>query len=98
LRGKISNKDAVIENGLIEIKLAQKIGDKWRYSFGDYRRYYVNISSREDYNLFNGINNISWEIPANASVGEYKFLVRTSFNAMEKGQSRGISTPSFYLV
>jgi hypothetical protein len=98
LRGKISNEDAVIENGLIEIKLAQKIDGTWKYSFGDYRKYYVNISSRENYNLFDEINNISWEIPANASIGEYKFLVRTSFNAMEKGQSRGISTPSFYLI
>lgn len=96
LEGTIYNEDARIENGMIEIRLSQRVNGTWRYPFGDYKRYYINVSERDEYNL-NSASNVSWEIPSNAEPGEYKFLVRTSFNALEKGYTRGISTPSFYL-
>jgi hypothetical protein len=96
LEGTISNENAKIENGIIEIKLSHKVNGTWKYTFGDYKKYYINISEEDEY-ILDSESNISWEIPPNAELGEYKFLVRTSFNAIEKGQIRGISTPSFYL-
>jgi hypothetical protein len=84
LKGKIINEDARIENGRIEVKVGHKVGTSWKYLFGDYQKYYVNIEPGDTYEIPNEDVNILWEIPSDAEAGEYKFLVKTSFNAEEK--------------
>lgn len=83
LTGNITNEDAKIENGRFEVKVGYKDGT-WKYLFGDYEKYLVNISPHEGYQLPNEDVSISWEIPSDAQVGEYKFLFKTSFNGVEK--------------
>jgi hypothetical protein len=87
--GNITNQDARIENGRFEIKVGynEKKEDgtnNWKYLFGDYELYSINISPNSIYSFPNSIKNISWEIPQNALPGEYKFLYKSSFNAKEK--------------
>ena len=83
LTGTITNEYALVENGRFEIKVGYKDGT-WKYPFGDYEKYFVNINPNEVYELPNEEVNISWEIPEDALPGEYKFLYKTSFNAVEK--------------
>lgn len=83
IRGNITNKDARVENGRFEAKVGYKDGT-WKYLFGDYEKYLINISPNEIYELPNGDVEIKWEIPDDAEPGEYKFLFKTSFNGVEK--------------
>lgn len=83
LIGNITNDDARVENGRFEAKVGYKDGT-WKYIFGDYEKYLVNINPNEIYQLPNEEVNISWKIPSDAQLGEYKFLFKTSFNGVEK--------------
>jgi hypothetical protein len=49
----------------------------------DYKRYYINAEPQEKYVIPNDEVNITWQIPPDASIGEYRFYVKTSFNAKE---------------
>ena len=87
LTGSISNEDARIENGRFEIEMGRKKVNSTNYdynSFGGYQKYFVNIEPNEVYDIPNSELNVSWKIPDDALVGEYKFLYKTSFNAKEK--------------
>ncbi len=90
INGTINNEDARIENGRMDVNLKyhNESAGKWEEIF-DYKRYYVNIDSNEEYPLPNDPDevNISWEIPNDAKIGEYKFYMKTSFNAKEKTKS-----------
>lgn len=88
LTGEIENEDARIENGRFEIRVAYNDkspdgNNSWKYIFGDYETYYINIGSNEIYEMPSEEVNIMWEIPEDASLGEYKFYIRSSFNAKE---------------
>jgi hypothetical protein len=92
LIGNITNEYAKIENGRFEIKVGYNDkkpdgNNSWKYIFGDYEKYFININSNEIYEIPNEELDISWEIPYDASPGEYKFLIRTSFNAIETSNS-----------
>ncbi len=91
LIGNITNEYAQIENGRFEIKIGyndkDESGNHWKYLYGDYEKYFVNIAPTEIYSIPNEELNVSWKIPEDASPGEYKFLIKTSFNAEEKSQS-----------
>lgn len=84
LTGNIVNEDARIEDGRFEIKLAYKESSGWKYNFGDYEKYLVNIEPNDVYVVPNEEFNVSWKIPDDAEIGEYKFLFKSSFNAVEK--------------
>ncbi|MDO8467359.1 MAG: hypothetical protein Q7S56_00210 [Nanoarchaeota archaeon] len=83
LTGSISNEDARIENGRFEIKVGYK-NSTWKYIFGDYEKYSVNVEPDEVYSIPNSELNVSWKIPDDAPTGVYKFLYKTSFNGLEK--------------
>lgn len=92
LVGNITNEYAKVEEGRFEIKVGynEKKPDgnnSWKYIFGDYEKYFINMGANENYGVPNEELNISWEIPNDASPGEYKFLIKTSFNAQEKSTS-----------
>lgn len=93
LTGNITNEYAKIENGRFEIKVGVCKSNcsyhkgTYDYKFGDFEKYFVNIDPNEIYNLLNEEVNISWQIPYDASPGQYKMLVKTSFNAEEKSTS-----------
>ena len=84
INGTINNEDAKIENGRMDVNLKyhNESTGKWEEIF-DYKRYYVNIESNDEYPLPNDADevNISWEIPNDAKIGKYKFYIKTSFNA-----------------
>jgi hypothetical protein len=91
LTGDITNEYAKVENGRFEIKVAYNDkepgeNNSWEYIFGDFEKYFINIGSNETYELPNEEVNISWQIPYDASPGEYKFYIKTSFNAEEKSK------------
>jgi hypothetical protein len=83
LSGNITNYDAPITNGRFEIKMGQHINGSWSYSFGDYQAFYINISSNSIYHVPSSQLNFSKYL-GNLSEGEYKFLIKSSFNANEK--------------
>jgi len=85
IKGIIVNEDAKIENGRIDVNLKyHNESSGWKEIF-DYKRYYVNIDPNEVYQIPNDKDdvNISWEIPSDAPIGEYKFYFKISFNAQE---------------
>jgi len=84
LTGNITNYDARIENGRFEVKVGYKEDSGWKYNFGDYEKYLFNIAPNEVYTIPNEEINISWKIPDDALTGQYKFLIKTSFNGIEK--------------
>jgi len=92
LTGNITNEYAKIENGRFEIKVGVCKSNcsyhkgTYDYKFGDFEKYFINIGSNETYELPNEEVNISWQIPYDASPGEYKFYIKTSFNAEEKSK------------
>jgi len=88
LTGKITNEDAEIENGRVEIKvgyLDPLKNNSVSYRYGDYQKFYgININPKEEYEVTKEFG-ISWKIPTNSTpVGKYKILIKTSFNAKEK--------------
>ncbi|MEM3112793.1 MAG: hypothetical protein QXI33_00005, partial [Candidatus Pacearchaeota archaeon] len=82
LSGNIENKDALIENGRFEIKMGQRINGTWKYIYGDYQKFLLNIEPNEIYKVPNEELNFSWKTNE-LEVGEYKFLLKTSFNGKE---------------
>jgi hypothetical protein len=85
LTGNITNEYAEIENGRFEINLQYwPVNSSERYEIFDYRKYSVNISSNEIYEVPNSELNVSWQIPSDAEIGTYKFYIKTSFNAKER--------------
>ncbi len=89
LEGTITNKDATIEDGRIDVNLKYYniTSKKWVEIFG-YKTYYVNIEPNNVYEFPNDEEfNVSWEIPSDAAIGKYKFYVKASFNAKEKTKS-----------
>ncbi len=88
LEGTITNKDATIEDGRIDVNLKyyDTATDKWVEIFG-YKTYYANILPNEVYEFPNDEFNVSWKIPSDAAIEKYKFYVKTSFNAEEKTKS-----------
>lgn len=90
MTGTIDNEDARIKNGRMDVNLKYHniTTKKWVEIFG-YKRYYINAEPQENYIIPNeddGVN-ITWQIPSNASIGKYKFYVKTSFNAKERTKS-----------
>lgn len=81
LTGNIENKDARIEGGRLEIKLGQRIGGSWKYIYGDYEKLTVYIDSNEVYDLGEELN-YTKDI-SSLENGEYKFLIKTSFNGKQ---------------
>jgi len=87
LNGKIINEDAEIDNGRFEIQISyynetNQSHKVWEDLF-DYQKYYLNIEPRTTYNIPNPDFTYTWEIPADARLGEYKFYIKTSFNAKD---------------
>ena len=82
LTGKIENYDAEVENGRFEIKMGYKVDGTWKYTFGDYQKYYLNINPGETYNIPSEELNYTWDI-SQLDIGEYKFLIKTSLNGRE---------------
>lgn len=94
LSGDIDNGDADIDNGRIEVNLQYwSDNSSDRYTVFDYRKYFVNLNSQENYEFPNDEFNLTWEIPDNAKLGQYKYYIKTSFNAKEKAKS-----VYFYLI
>ena len=83
LSGEILNEDATVEDGRLEIKMGQKVNGTWKYTFGDYQSYYLNIDPSETYQIPNSELNFSKNIDS-LDTGEYKFLIKSSFNGKEK--------------
>lgn len=83
LQGAIDNEDAEIDNGRVEVNLKYYENSTWKEIF-DYQKYFVNIDSREVYDVPSDELNVSWQIPNDAKVGRYKFYIKTSFNAKER--------------
>jgi len=81
LSGNFINKDAEVQDGRVEIKMGYKNGT-WKYIFGDYKRYSVNIAPNEVYYFPNEELNFSQPL-SQLQEGEYKLLVKTSFNGKE---------------
>lgn len=91
LTGMIYNEDAEIENGRISLKVGYFNSSKnnsLSYRYGDYQTFNViNIDPNKDYELTKS-SSISWLIPLDDSpVGQYKMLIKTSFNGDEKSTS-----------
>lgn len=84
--GSIFNEDAEIENGRLEvIRVSYHDGSGWKTIFNFTEPIsYINISSNQIFEFPSSELNISWEIPHNASSGNYSFYWKTSFNANEK--------------
>lgn len=83
LSGNINNYDAEVEDGRFEVKVGHRVNGTWKYVFGDYQKYLINIEPYGNYEFPNNELNVSWRIPNGAENGEYKFLIKTSFNARE---------------
>jgi hypothetical protein len=86
LKGNITNEDAKVEDGRFEIKVRHRknvVNGTW-IDITEYQKYLVNINPNEIYEVPNEELNVSWKIPSDAERGEYKFLIKTSFNAEEK--------------
>ncbi|MDI6730934.1 MAG: hypothetical protein QMD06_05265 [Candidatus Altarchaeum sp.] len=85
LEGTIEDNQVNISNGRVDVNLKYYNETKpgWIEIF-DYKRYYVNKDPTEYYEFPNDEFNVSWEIPSDASIGKYKFYIKTSFNAKEK--------------
>jgi hypothetical protein len=87
LIGNIINEDAGIDDGRLEIKVSYhnqtNISHQFWEDVSGYERYTININPRETYNLPTSELDYSWTIPSNAIVGEYKFYIKTSFNAQD---------------
>ncbi|MBI3622990.1 hypothetical protein HY212_02835 [Candidatus Pacearchaeota archaeon] len=82
LSGNIANKDAAIENGRFEIKMGHRVNGTWKYTFGDYQKYSLNIDPNQIYEVPSDELNFTWNT-ADLEAGEYKFLIKTSFNSQE---------------
>jgi hypothetical protein len=83
LVGEITNEDAEVEDGRFEIRVGYRVNGKWKYPFEDYQRYSINIESNDVYEIPNDELDFSWKIPSDAKTGEYKFYIKTSFNAKD---------------
>ncbi len=82
LSGNITNGDAPVESGRFEVKMGQKISGQWKYIYGDYQNYYINIPSNDIYTFPSEELNFSQDI-SELDNGEYKLLIKTSFNGKE---------------
>ncbi len=82
LTGEIRNENAEVENGRFEVNVKYKNGDEWEEIL-DYQKYSIDIEPNEIYSLPEDGLNFSWRIPSDAKTGEYKFYVKTSFNAKD---------------
>lgn len=88
LQGTIENEDAEIENGRFQINLQYwPANSSERYEIFDYQKYAVNIEPGESYDVPSEELNVSWQIPADADTGKYKFYIKSSFNAKERTSS-----------
>jgi len=85
LTGAITNYDAGISNGRVDVNL--QYWGTTHYTIFDYQRYYVSIDSSEVYSVPSGEFNVTWQIPSDAELGQYKYYIKTSFNGVEKAQS-----------
>lgn len=83
LQGQISNHDAEIESGRFEIKIRHKNNGTWG-DVTDYEKYFIDLPSREILELPNEELNITWQIPPEAETGQYKWYLKSSFNAKER--------------
>jgi hypothetical protein len=87
LSGAIENEDAEIENGRFEAKVRyhnyNRTSPTWE-DVTDYQKYAVNIEPKDILEVPSEGLNVSWQIPEDAPTGEYKFLIKSSFNAKEK--------------
>jgi len=93
LTGNITNEDAGIENGRIEIKLGsckttcQGTRGTYDYTkFGGNKKYFVNIAPNEIYQVPNDELNVSWDI-SDLEPNRYKIIIKTSFNGKEKSRN-----------
>jgi hypothetical protein len=88
LTGYISNKDAKVENGRLEITLSRCEGEtNTCNSIIDNKKYSINIDSNEVYHVPNPELDYSWPI-SSAETGKYKMYVEASFNAQDHTTTR----------
>ena len=84
LSGKITNKDAKIEDGRFEITLSKCDGETTSCSeVLDNAKYIVNINSNAVYIVPNSGMDYSWPITGSTDIGKYKIYVQESYNGQE---------------
>jgi len=66
--------------------MGRRVNGTWKYTFGDYKKYYINIEPGETYKVPSSELNFSWDI-SELEEGEYKFLLKSSFNGKEYASS-----------
>jgi hypothetical protein len=94
LIGRIVNEDAEVENGRFEVKMGHKVNGTWKYLSGDYQKFLINIEPNEIYEIPSEELDFSYDL-ADLEVGEYKFLIKTSFNGKEYS---GTGTSVFFNI
>jgi len=96
LEGKIINQDARIKNGRFEVDLRyhNESKNKW-IVIQEYPTQLINIEPNEDYNIIDEGLSYTWDIPSNATIGEYKFYISSSFNAVERNKGVEFNVTEF---
>jgi len=84
LKGKITNKDAEVNDGRFKVTLSSCQGETTNCdSIIEIKQYTLNIKPSEVYITPNSEMDFSWSITSDTEIGKYKIYTQASFNGQE---------------